>query len=188
MWRKEADQMRRVLLMGLGVVLAVLGPGCSTSTSTSNFEVKTDVTPGVDFSGLKTYCWAPATIRGAERGEGESLKATADMARRALQKELEQRGYLQKEGAPCDFRVSFRLSQYHTASRSNQAPSSGSTEAAPVGLGMSRSGSLTVSVWMGERDKPVWSAVAAGSGAGGLRTEEQIRVAVHRILAEFPPL
>ena len=180
--------MRRMVLFGLGMMLAVLGPGCSTSTSTSNFEVKTDVTPGVDFTGLTTYCWARATVRGAERGEGESLKATADMARRALESELAARGYLHKEDGPCDFRVSFRLSQYHTASRSGQAPSSGSTEATPVGLGMSRSGSLTVSVWIGDRDKPVWSAVAAGSGAGGLRTEEQIRVAVRRILAEFPPL
>ncbi len=180
--------MRRTLLAGLAAILAVLGTGCSTSTSTSNFEVKTEVVPGVDFSGLETYCWAPGTVRGAERGEGESLKATADMARRALEKELMQRGYLQKEDPPCDFRVSFRLSQYHTASRGGQAPSSGSTEAAPVGLGMTRSGSLTVAVWIGDGDRPVWTAVAAGSGAGGFRTEEQIRVAVRRILAEFPPL
>jgi len=180
--------MRRMLGMVLGVALAVLGPGCSTSTSTSNFEVKTNVTPGVDFSGLNTYCWAQGTLRGAERGEGESIRATSDMARRALEDELAQRGYLRKEDPPCDFRVSFRMSQYHTASRSGQTPSSGSTESSPVGLGMTRSGSLTVSIWMGDRDKPVWTAVAAGSGAGGLRTEEQIRVGVHRILAEFPPL
>ncbi|NOZ94365.1 MAG: DUF4136 domain-containing protein [Acidobacteria bacterium] len=182
--------MRRELTMILATAMILVVPACTTSTgSSSQFEVKTKSAEGIDFHTLTTWRWKPGTLRGAERGEGNPVKMQEDTTRRILEAELSQRGYSWMEGAKPDFYVSFRLSSFHTARRNVQTsqadPSAGP---GPSGSNMSRSGSLTVSIWLAGRDTPVWWGSAAGTGAGFLRSDEQLRRAVRAILAEFPPL
>ncbi len=182
--------MRRELIVVLGAVLMALVPGCTTSTgSASQFEVKSKAVEGVDFHAMRFWRWKPGTRQGAETGEGGSMKMQDDRARAIIESELSKRGYLKAEQSRIDFYVSYRLSSFHTARTEASAAQSGSTNApGPVGSHMSRSGSLTISFWLSGRDEPIWSGSAAGTGAGFLRTDEQLRRGVRAILAEFPPL
>jgi len=174
-----------------GAVAVVMAPSCTTSTgSASQFEVKTTSAQGVDFHALKYWSWKPATRRGAEPGEGSPMKMQDDKTRAILESELNARGYPRAEGRRADFYVSFRLSSFHTArSEANAAlATSGSNEPGPVGSQMSRSGSLTISFWLADHEEPIWTGSAGGTGAGFLRTDEQLRMGVRAVLAEFPPL
>lgn len=182
--------MSRGWIALLSVMVAFV-PGCTTSTgSASQFEVKSEAAPNVDFHALKLWRWKPGSIRGAEPGEGGFSKIQDDKARAIIAAQLANRGYTKASGDHVDFFVSFRLSSFHTARTSANAAqvTGGSNEPGPVGSQMSRSGSLTLSFWLPGRDKPIWTGSAAGTGAGFLRNEEQLRAGVRAILAEFPPL
>ena len=184
----------RIGKSALAGTLALL-TGCST------IYVKYDFDPHAGFAAFKTYDWYAASAKAQGKSDGVSNPIMDRRVRRIVESELAARGYqLQQSGEP-DFLLTYypayrnRVVQTYTA----MGPGWGYGWGRPWGYGAAagfqevqayREGSIVLEVVDNKSNQMVWQAVADGALTGlqdPQDAEEQVTLAVRKMLAKFPP-
>ncbi len=179
------------MIMKRGLVLVValgLGMACTSSRGVRQLQIKSWAAQGVDFPSFKVFAWKPGSDGGLVKASADTYRPLVDRVRRAITDELEGRGYRMAVNGTPDFWVSFEVAMT-SANRGTpvtQAP--GSMNPQPYGGAYVRTGFMMISLGLPGHDDPVWTGTASGQSPRLLLRHEQIRDAVHRILAQFPPL
>jgi len=175
-----------------------LAPALALLAGCTGFYVKYDFDPHAQIASYKTYDWNPAAAKAEGRAAGAENPIMERRVRRIVEAELAARGYLRSEGGP-DFLVSCypayrdRVVQTYTA----VAPAWGWGWGGPWGYGAGlvqaesyREGSIVLEVADARTGQLVWQAVAEGA-LDGIRdprdAEEQVGLAVKKMLVRFPP-
>jgi len=171
-------------------VLALLA-GCA------GFYVKYDFDPHANIASYKTYDWNPAAAK--VKAQGVNNPIMERRVRRIVEAELAARGFQPAPAGDPDFLLACypayrdRVIQTYTA----MAPAWGWGR--PWGYGVSsglvqaetyREGSIVLEVADAKNGQMVWQAVAEGA-LNGIQdprdAEEQVTLAVKKMLARFPP-
>jgi hypothetical protein len=172
-------------------VLALLA-GCA------GFYVKYDSDPHAPFAAYKTFDWNPGAARASGRAEGVDSPIMERRVRRIVEAELAARGYQRSDGGP-DFLLScypaYRDRVVQTYTAAGPAWGWGRPWGYGAGTGLVqaesyREGSIVLEVADAKSGQVVWQAVAVGA-LNGIRdpgdAEEQVGLAVKKMLARFPP-
>jgi hypothetical protein len=172
-------------------VLALLA-GCA------GFHVKYDSDPHAPFATYKTFAWNPSAPKASGGAGGLDNPIMERRVRRIVEAELAARGYQRSEGKP-DFLLSCypayrdRVVETYTA----VAPAWGWGRPWGYGAGPGlvqaeayREASIVLEVADARSGQMVWQAVAEGA-LDGIRdpqdAEEQVGLAVKKMVARFPP-
>jgi hypothetical protein len=172
-------------------LLAILA-GCTP------FYVNYDYDPHASFAAFKTYDWYAASPR-AKGTPGESNNPIMDRrVRRIVERELAARGYRRLETGEPDFLLTYYPVYRSRIVGSYTAMGGGWGWGRPWGYGVGgfqelrayREGSMVLEVVESKSNLMVWQAVADGALTGlddPQDAEEQVTLAVRRMLAKFPP-
>lgn len=174
--------MYRVL--NVAVALGVVCAGCGT-TKPSNLQVRTEYVKTVTWTEMKAFRVATESSQtaGATRYPGLERKA-----QEIVVNELVGRGYRRVEDGPTDFRVTVEL-----MFRGDERPSIGDSPYGADGLPATAKGTGQVSTLIIRMLDPktsqiLWTGQVGGFRVDLVRPENELRQAVWRLLAEFPPL
>ena len=163
------------------LVAALLLGSC---TSTVDLPVRTEYSRTASFHDWKTFRFASGTS-GVNRGRYPKYEQTV---RSALEEELSARDYTRiEEGAP-DFRVAFEL-VFRGDSKPQVTPqTSGAEPQAQSYTGRRPSGTLIVKMLDPVSGQILWTGQISNIQMDPITPEKELRNAVWRVLAEFPPL
>jgi hypothetical protein len=182
---------RRGAAVGVGALLA-LGLallGCAT-------RAHTDFDPNAQFDHYRTFAWLTP--------EGEMAEATSSQAdplllrriREAIERDLVAKGYRRVDDrADADFVVGFSIaSKEKLQPRSQVSVGIGSwgrhggwAVSAPVAAESQSEGTLSIDVFDGRSQQPVWHGSASKPISPSTDREVLVNDVVGAILAEFPP-
>jgi hypothetical protein len=165
--------------LGFSLLAAVLALGCTTSRE---FSVRTEVLSRITYPSGATFHVVPVQDLGR-------YAALTRKARLAVKEELEARGFRVTPAPPADFEVAVgaRFSSGGLGA-SQQYSKGGSYEPGAAISSPARSGVLTIEIRRPGEDKPLWRGSAAGLAANPVEARDRLAIAVHRVLAEFPPI
>ncbi len=170
--------MKQALVV-LTVAVAVLCLACTTSRELS---VRTTALDRVTYPSNASFFVLPNLNLGPS-------SAPSRRAQAAVRRELESRGF--KVGAPAqadfDVAVTARFSSAGLGA-GQQYSKGGSFEPGAQASSLAPFGTLTIEIRRHQAAKPLWRGSATGLAASPVRGRDQITDAVHRILAEFPPI
>lgn len=171
-------------------VLAVLAlaAGCAVSTASKDLQVKSWSKPGVDFIHLTAYAWKPGTDRGSAAAASSRFPGLVDHIRRLIVNEMSGRGFKLTGASKAELWVSFIVVPTAASRPGADLKSTSPMNPRPIGSSYERTGFLQVSIGVAGSDTPAWTGTVTGKSAGLLRHADQVEAAVHRVLAEFPPL
>lgn len=158
---------------------AALAAGCSP------ISVSTDFDPEASYDRMKTFDWAPQK----DHGPRDAMMMNEIMDRRiqrAIERELEAKGYRRAEGRRPDFLVAF---QYSIDQR---------IEVHDYGYGWRRGwmgrqvytyreGTLLVDIVDREENQLIWRGRAEGAINDPDQAEEKIAQAVKKLMERYPP-
>jgi hypothetical protein len=171
-----------------------LVPALALLAGCSNFYVKYDYDPHARFQAFKTYDWYAASTK----GKADSNNPIMDRrVRRIVEREMAAKGFRRQEAGAPDFLLTYypvyrsRIVQSYTA----MGPGWGRPWGYGVGSGFQevhafREGSMVLEVVDNKSNLMVWQAVADGALTGlddPQDAEEQVTLAVRKMLARFPP-
>ena len=184
----------RLATFALVPALALLA-GCTP------FTVRYDYDPHASFSGYKSYDWYAASSRAKGRADGMENPIMDRRVRRIVEQELAARGYQRRQEGDPDFLLTYypayrdRLVRTYTT----MGPWGYGWSLRPWGYGAAagfeevrafREGSIVLEVVDGKSNQMVWQGVADGALTGlqdPRDAEEQVTLAVRRLLEKFPP-
>jgi hypothetical protein len=189
----RAKNLLSIAALALSLALA---SGCA-----SPVKVSSDYDPGVDFSALTTWAWAPDEPRG-EGGPGNRL--LTDRVTAAVERTLAARGYRQAQASP-DFLVAFTFGAqekldvrsspntgvyYGGGYRGRRGGVYTGWGGSTVDVKQYTEGTLVIDILEPGGQQLVWR----GTGSARIRDEkdpekriQRVNDAVDRILAQFPP-
>lgn len=171
---------RACSVLGLAVALGTIG--CTTSTS--EMPVRVEYDRSADFVQWKTFRVSSDSMKTSS----SSYPRYARMIREALIDELTSRGYSRIEDGTPDFRVAFDL-DFRGDGTVQMAPEGGGAEPMARSYAGGRPhGSLTVKMLGPIEAKVLWTGVVTGIKVDAISAEDELKKAVWRVLAEFPPL
>ncbi len=162
---------RRSIGTALVVLLLPLLAGCSS------LYVSTDWDRSADFSSYKTFRWAPTKSGDDPGSAGGSLVDTR--IRRAVADELIAKGFQRRDTGPADLLLVYKLNTHDRIDVYRHSRYWGPTRAY-----RSREGTLVLMIVDPVVDRVVWEGVGEGLGRA---TADELRAAVAKILADFPP-
>ncbi len=137
-------------------------------------RVKTETTPGVDFSALETFAQAPPD---------EAAPRVKDAVHAEIAKQLEAKGFRPAPHDDADFVVAFRASAYRKARLRN----AGDPDATYYRIEKYVAGTLVIDVFPMGSSAPIWHGVGEVDVANERYAERAATRAVRAILQEFPP-
>lgn len=166
-------------LLGLSLLATVAVLGCTTSRELS---VRSEALARITYPPGATFHIVPVQDLGR-------YAALTRRARLAVKEELEARGFRVTPAPPADFEVvvGARFSSGGLGA-SQQYSKGGSYEPGAATSSPARSGVLTIEVRRPGEEKPLWRGSAAGLAANPVEARDRLAMAVHRVLAEFPPI
>jgi hypothetical protein len=174
--------MNRAAALIVGISAVVCAAGCGSTTA--ELPVRTQHVAGTPFQEWKTFRFA----QGRKSADSSDFPRFEEMTKKALQKELEGRGYTRIEDGAADFRVGYELS--FRGEKVHQAASSGGS-AEPEARGYSNvrsTGSLTVRMLDPTTSEALWTGRIGDIQLRSIETSKEIERIVWRVLAEFPPI
>ncbi len=163
----------------LAALVAVLGSGCTTSRELS---IRTEALSRITYPPGATFHVVPAQDLGRYAG-------LTRRARLAVKEELEGRGFRVVPAPPADFEVVVGA-RFSSGGRGagRQYSKGGSYEPGAATSSLARTGVLTIEIRRHGEAKPLWRGSAAGLAANPVEARDRLAEAVHRVLAEFPPI
>jgi hypothetical protein len=191
-----ADRSRaRHLAAALGAACAALAllTGCST------LRVRTDWDSDVDFSRYRSYAWLEQPERASRIAGGDANPFTYNSlldkrVRKAVDAELAARGYRRVESGEVEFRLNYHviLKDKLVASASDFGalhafPNGGVFGGVDVEVMQFQEGTFVLDVIDAQRDQLAWRGWAVGRNSDGNYDEQEVGLAVRRILERFPP-
>jgi hypothetical protein len=172
--------MRRctTLLLSLTVLA---GAGCASSTA--ELPVRTDHVAGTPFQEWKGFRFSHEA---SAQGDSQYPRYN-EMTKNALQKELEDRGYIRViEGSP-DFRVAYEL-EFHGQKDPQSVKTSRAVPSTQPYSTVRADGTLTVMMLDPDSGEAVWTGQISGIRLSTIETGRDLERYVWRLLAEFPPI
>ncbi len=163
---------------------AGLGLACSSSTP-AELRVSTEYSKTMKWVDMRSFRMASGVPTDTSYTRYPRYER---MISDLLVEQLTSRGYIRTEDGPTDFRVSFEL-----VVRGDTSPSAGNspygTDALPAtAKGSGQVSSLIVRMLDPATAEILWQGTVTGFGLDAVRAESELRKAVWRVLAEFPPL
>lgn len=165
---------------------AVLVSAACASTHTE-LSVHTSYPPGVDFRALHAFRVATEPASASDTDVARSPRLDR-LTRAALRTELTARGFEAIEDGPPDFRVAWQLTFRNPTGRAQSATSSVADPLPPTTVGGNPDGTLEVTILDPATLRVLWHGTVSGIRVDPLRPEGDLRIAVRRLLVEFPPL
>ncbi|MEM8883178.1 MAG: DUF4136 domain-containing protein [Planctomycetota bacterium] len=173
--------------MRTGILACMLLVGCSTISTTYDFD------PKADFSGLRSYSWRqPVTEAGDDKVE-ETNPLVVQRVKRALDTQLAANGFTRRERGG-DFEIVFYLrSRERTEVRQSYGAGYGYRYGGwggTVDVYQYEEGSLIVDVINPKTSDAIWRGVARSAlprNPTPEQTDKLINEAVEKILQNFPP-
>lgn len=153
-------------------------------TSTVDLPVRTEYSRTASFHDWNTFRFAS----GPSRADRSRYPTAEQIVRSALEEELTARNYTRiEEGAP-DFRVAFELIFRGDSKPQVTQQTSGAEPQAQSYAGERPSGTLTVKMLDPVSGQILWNGQISNIQVDAISRGKQLRNAVWRVLAEFPPL
>lgn len=171
----------RNLITALCLAALILPAGCST------ISVETDFDPDVDFSRFKTYSW----VTHVKQPEGRMMRdpLIRKHVQRAVENELEAKGYTKYDGEP-DFLVAFHIGSKRKVDVDHyyyRYGRWGRFRGHDVSVHRYREGTLIVDIVDAGAKELVWRGWAKSVLHGRDDVAEDIEASVARIMERFPP-
>lgn len=183
----------------MGFWKLTLAPALVLLVGCNPIFVKYDFDPHASLATYKSYDWYAASPKAKGKSDGMDNPIMDRRVRRIVEREMAARGYrLQQTGEP-DFLLTYypvyhdRLVQTYTALGPGWGygrPWGYRTGATLEEVQTFREGSIVLEVVDNKSNQLVWQAVAEGALSGiqdPQDADEQVTVAVKKMLAKFPP-
>lgn len=169
--------MKKVLILVLAISLLPL-LGCSP------ISVRTDYAREIDFSQYQTFKWMPYPKN--KKGKVPRNSFLDQRIRRAVERELEAKGYQIKKNGPADAMLA-----YHVGVRNR-------VDIDHYGYGYRywgprtyvrhyKEGSIIIDLVDPAEKQLIWRGVASGAVGGQSEDPEKINKAVAKVLEQYPP-
>lgn len=167
------------------VVLAAAIFGACGTTKPAKLQVNTDYDSSVQWTELKSFRLASARTGG---GEDPRYPRLERLVQDQLVDQLTDRGFVRAEDGPTDFRVAFEL-RFRGSDSTAQSTTQRGLDGQPTGVsGPGQTSSLIVRMLHPLTSATLWEGRVTGFTIGAATPEADIRKAVWRVLAEFPPI
>jgi len=178
------------LTAGLPLILVLLLQACSTTP-----KVQSEARPGADYARYRTFALLPLPTTSPASDPGLMLRF-AEPARQAVIEALSAKGFQPAERARADFVVNLRGSSMPKVEVQDwgytRTVYSRRFAGVPVHVGQTdvrtyEEKTLTVEVFDNTTHELVWVGWMTKRTTGARTKPEQLKEAIHAILAEFPP-
>jgi hypothetical protein len=170
----------------LASVIVVTGLLCSACASTShkNLRVRTEYSDTVSWTEMAGFRMA-STSSSTASARYPKLES---MVGRILVQEMSSRGYERIVNGSTDFRVGFDL-VFRGDTRYSEGASPYGVDSPPGSArGSGQVSHLTVKMLHPETSQILWQGTVTGFVIDAVNPEPELRKAIRRLLAEFPPI
>jgi hypothetical protein len=172
--------MRRISLFPVALLGVLLLAGCST------ISIKTDYDRGIDFSKYRTFGWMAHPDKPGLKG-GANNSFVQSRLKKAVARELEARGFTMTGGGRADLQIALHVDV------------SGEVKVEHYGYGYGhrhkytkvhkyKEGTFLIDFVDPRLQQLVWRGSASTALARPEKSDKQVNEAVHRILAQYPPM
>ncbi len=164
------------------VLTAAVAVFCLACTTSRELSVRTEALDRVTYPADASFFVLPTLNLGPS-------SAPSRRAQAAVRRELQDRGFQVVEPGQAEFDVAV-AARFSSAGlgAGQQYSKGGSFEPGAQASSLAPFGVLTIEIRKHGATKPLWRGSATGLAASPVKGRDQVTDAVHRILAEFPPI
>jgi hypothetical protein len=184
MWLRVVRRATAVAL------LILLGTGCGVLPGGSHIKVQAETLPWVDVSRYRTYAWWAAPLEASRSGYSQTEALLDWRVRKAVDRDLQARGYAPATTGRADFVVAYRLAISEASTESFRDYLAYRAEGGGQGMGDSfmdyQRGTLMLTVEDAATRRLAWRAQATAALEGGDGRGSKIDPAVSQMIARFP--